>query len=298
MIFATYSYQGNTTIGIVSLETNSITPIGDFFSAQNLPASKDMNALIDCYDNSIHVEMSRWVKEKTFSPIPLTDVKLEAPIPYPKRNVICLGKNYADHIKEIRDCVGPSDVPEHPIYFTKSAYPCIGTGDTILKHSNATQKIDYEVELGVVIGKRGVNISKDDAESYIFGYTVGNDISARDLQRQHVNWFKGKSLQSHCSIGPWIVHKSLIPFPVKLDIKSWVNHELRQNSNTDNLIFDIPYILSDLSKGMELLPGDIIMTGTPAGVGLGFNPPKYLQSGDKIECTIEQIGTLVNYVEK
>ncbi len=298
MIFATYSYQGNTTIGIVSLETNSLTPIGGFFSAQNLPVPKDMNALIDYYDDSIHLKMDRWIKERDSSPIPLTDIKLEAPILYPKRNVICLGKNYADHIKEIRGYAGPSDIPEYPIYFTKSAYPCIGTGDTILKHENATGKIDYEVELGVVIGKRGINIPEDEAESYIFGYTVGNDISARDLQKQHVNWFKGKSLQSHCSIGPWIVHKSLIPFPVKLDIKSWVNHELRQDSNTENLIFDIPNIISDLSKGMELLPGDIILTGTPAGVGLGFDPPKYLKSGDQVTCTIEKVGTLVNYVEK
>ncbi len=297
MIFALYSYEDNNDIGIVSSDKTYVTPLRTLFEKQKLAAPKDINALIESYD-TFFPSIENPIIEKCPS-IPLKKVKLLAPIPYPKRNIICLGKNYADHIKEIKGFTAdPSDIPEHPIYFTKAGYPCVGHNDTILRHENATQKIDYEVELGVIIGKNGINISADEAESYIFGYTVGNDISARDLQKQHVNWFKGKSLKTHCSIGPWIVHKSLIPFPVCLNIQSRINGKIRQDSNTKNLIFNIPYIISDLSKGMELIPGDIILTGTPSGVGLGFNPPKYLQPGDKIECTIEKIGTLTNYIEK
>ncbi len=298
MIFALFSYQGSIETGIVSIDKTAVTPFRVLFADQGFAAPKDINTLIENYDTFCPV-IERLLKEKNYSSIPLKDIKLKSPIPYPKRNVICLGKNYADHVKEIKGFTGgPSDIPDHPIYFTKAAYPCIGPEDTILRHKNATRKIDYEVELGVIIGKKGINIPAHEAESYIFGYTVGNDISARDLQKQHVNWFKGKSLKTHCSIGPWIVHKTLIPFPICLNIQSRINGELRQDSNTKNLIFDIPNIISDLSKGMELIPGDIILTGTPSGVGLGFDPPKYLQPGDKIECSVEKIGTLTNYLEE
>jgi 2-keto-4-pentenoate hydratase/2-oxohepta-3-ene-1,7-dioic acid hydratase in catechol pathway len=156
--------------------------------------------------------------------------------------------------------------------------------------------LDYEAELAVVIGKEGINISKENAEDYIFGYTIGNDVSARDLQKFHSQWFKGKSLSTHCPIGPWIVHKSQLPLPLELPIRSYVNNVLRQEANTRDMIFDIPTIISDLSKGYPLKPGDIILTGTPAGVGMAMDPPQYLKDGDVMLCEIEKIGFLVNTI--
>ncbi len=202
-----------------------------------------------------------------------------------------------DHVNEIKMTkISGTGIPEFPIYFTKVASPAIGNGDNIKFSNEVTSEVDYEVELAIVIGKEGINIKPENAQEYIFGYTIVNDISARDLQGKHTQWFKGKSLDTFCPMGPYIVHKSEIKFPVELNIQSRINGELRQNSNTKKLIFDIPYIISDLSKGLTLRPGDIICTGTPSGVGMGFVPPKLLKNNDVIECYIENIGKLVNKV--
>lgn len=231
--------------------------------------------------------------------IPLETLKLESPIPYPRRNVFCLGKNYLDHAEEIKSLPGaPSQVPQHPIYFTKAAYPSIGTEDVILNHKEITSSLDYEVELAIILGKKGKNIPAEDALDYIFGYTIGNDISVRNIQMKHTQWFKGKSMDTCCPLGPAIVTREDIPFPPDLAIRSFVNGQIRQDSRTSMLIFDIPTIISDLSQGLTLYPGDVILTGTPAGVGFGFDPPKTLNPGDEICCEIEAIGRLVNYVEK
>ena len=187
-------------------------------------------------------------------------------------------------------------VPKSPIYFTKATHTIIGPSDIILSHPQITEKLDYEAELAVIIGKPGINIEPEQAESHIFGYTIANDVSARDLQQSHQQWFKGKSLISHCPIGPWILTKNSISYPPHLEIRSYVNGELRQESNTEQLIFGISEILVDLSRGYELKAGDIILTGTPAGVGHGFSPPKYLKSGDLITCTIQEMGSLTNIV--
>jgi 2-keto-4-pentenoate hydratase/2-oxohepta-3-ene-1,7-dioic acid hydratase in catechol pathway len=230
--------------------------------------------------------------------IPLENIKIMAPIPYPRRNIICLGKNYIKHAEEVaRTIKGGGDFPSEPIYFSKFASPAIGTGDYIMAHENITSCLDYEVELAVVIGKNGRNIKRDEAEEYIFGYTIINDITARDLQKTHGQWFRGKSLDTFCPMGPCILHKSEVPFPVKLDISLSVNGELRQSSNTEEMTFDIAYIISQLSEGIELKAGDIIATGTPEGVGIGFDPPRYLKPGDVVSCTIEKIGTLTNTVK-
>ena len=228
--------------------------------------------------------------------IPLEEVKLLAPIPAPARNMICLGKNYPSHINELKGHTFTDKLPEHPIYFTKPDHTVIGTEEAILLHKSSTSKVDYEVELAVIIGKKGMDIPKEKAEEYIFGYTVANDVSARDLQQDHTQWYKGKSLTTHCPMGPWIVHKSVLPLPLSLDLKCYINGELRQQGNTRDLIFDIPAIISDLSRGYELRPGDVILTGTPAGVGMCFDPPKYLQAGDRVICQIEKIGILTNPV--
>ena len=187
-----------------------------------------------------------------------------------------------------------TSLPVHPIYFTKPDHTVIATGGKIRLHGKYTQKVDYEVELAIIIGKPGTDIPAEKAEEYVFGYTIANDVSARDLQQDHTQWYKGKSLLTHCPMGPWIVHKSMLPLPLSLTIESYVNGELRQHANVSDLIFDVSAIISDLSRGYELRPGDIILTGTPAGVGMGFDPPKFLKDGDEVICRIEKIGDLVN----
>lgn len=228
--------------------------------------------------------------------ISLDEVKLLAPIPAPARNMVCLGKNYLAHAEELKGQIFSDKPPTIPIYFTKPDHTVIGKEETILLHSHITDKVDYEMELAVIIGKKGIDIPKEKAEEYIFGYTIANDVSARDLQRDHTQWYKGKSLTTHCPMGPWIVHKSALPFPFSLDLKCYVDGELRQQGNTRDLIFDVPTIISDLSRGYELRPGDIILTGTPAGVGMAFDPPRYLKAGSRVTCQIEKIGVLTNPV--
>lgn len=227
----------------------------------------------------------------------LNEVKLLSPIPQVQRNVICLGKNYADHVREIRTKIKDiNGLPQFPIYFSKFANPAAGHEDDIFLDKNVTDQLDYEVELAVVIGKKCRNVKREDALKYIFGYTIINDLSARDIQQKHIQWFKGKNLDGFCPIGPWIVHSNDIPDPMNLKISCSVNGEIRQNSNTSNMIFDIPSIIEDLSSTLTLFPGDIISTGTPEGVGMGFDPPKYLKKGDIVECNIEKIGLLRNRI--
>ena len=237
--------------------------------------------------------------EKKDGGIPLGDVRLEAPIPHPKHGILCAGLNYASHAVEIAKSFGREyKAPEHATYFIKRVDRAVGPGGDIPSHSGITQKLDYEVELAVIIGKLCKNVDKQSAPNYIFGYTVSNDVSARDLQNERgAQWTLGKILDGSAPMGPWIVTRDEIPFPPALRISSRVNREPRQDSNTSDFIFDIPYIISELSQGITLEPGDIIMTGTPSGVGLGLTPPKFLRPGDVVECEIEGIGILKNQVK-
>ena len=182
------------------------------------------------------------------------------------------------------------------IYFSKRACRITGPDEPITSHPGLDQQMDYEAELAVIIGKAGRDIAPEDAEDYIFGYAVFNDVTARAIQKKHVQWLRGKSLDGYAVMGPSIVHKSLLPFPLELDLSCHVNGELRQQSNTRLLIADLPTIISELSEGMTLEPGDIIATGTPAGVGMGFDPPRFLKSGDEVVCTIEGVGSLRNAI--
>ncbi|WP_059172982.1 fumarylacetoacetate hydrolase family protein [Bacillus sp. FJAT-27445] len=225
--------------------------------------------------------------------IPKEEVKLVAPIPRPLKNVFCVGKNYAEHAIEMG---GPEDIPEHIMIFTKPPTAVIGPEDKIPHHAAITQQLDYEGELAVVIGKRGNAVKKEDALDYVYGYTILNDITARDLQKRHKQFFIGKSLDGSCPMGPWIVTADEVEDAGKLDIRTRVNGEVRQDSNTKHFIFSIEQMIEDLSKGLTLEPGDIIATGTPAGVGKGFNPPKFLKPGDTIEIEIEKIGMLRNTI--
>jgi len=295
MKFGTYITNNEEKVGIIIGE--KVIPINEVFNVIGKSSVSSMNELIETFDEDIIQEIEIAISTNNFSGDALNSIKLIAPIPNPKRNVFCLGKNYVDHVNEIKMTkISDTNIPEFPIYFTKVASPAIGDGDNIKFSYEVTSQVDYEVELAIVIGKKGINIKPEDAEKYIFGYTIVNDVSARDLQGKHTQWFKGKSLDTFCPMGPYIVHKSEIPFPAELNIQSRINGQLRQDSNTEKLIFDIPYIISDLSKGLTLKPGDIICTGTPSGVGMGFTPPKVLKNGDVVECYIERIGKLVNRV--
>lgn len=228
----------------------------------------------------------------------LKDIILAAPIPHPAQEIICLGINYLDHAKESAKFKNKvfDGKREETVYFGKRVNLATPDGGEIPVHSNITQKLDYEVELGVIIGKDVRNISREEVFDYVFGYTIINDISARDIQLRHNQWYFGKSLEGSAPMGPWIVTKDEFTIPPVLEISSFVNGELRQKSSTSLLIFDIPYVIEELSAGMTLKAGTIISMGTPSGVGMGFEPPKFLKSGDVVECRIGGIGTLKNKV--
>jgi 2-keto-4-pentenoate hydratase/2-oxohepta-3-ene-1,7-dioic acid hydratase in catechol pathway len=223
---------------------------------------------------------------------PLSQVKYLSPIPWPRKNLVMLGINYREHVEEgARARAIELKYPASPVYFTKPATSVIGHLGKVVHHK-ATEQLDYEVELAVVLGKKGRNIPKEKAYDYVFGYTVCLDMTARDLQRRHGQWFKGKSLDTFCPVGPWIVHKSAIPDPHQLRLICRVNGQVMQDSNTRDMIFDIPTQISELSQGMTLEPGEIISTGTPSGVGFARVPPFFLKPGDKVEGEVEGIGIL------
>ncbi|RPF54310.1 fumarylacetoacetate hydrolase family protein [Aquisalibacillus elongatus] len=211
-----------------------------------------------------------------------------------RKNIMCIGKNYRDHAMEMTN--DPSSLPEHPVIFTKAPSTVIGHKNTIHAHSNVTKQLDYEGELAVIIGQKGVNIKRENAMDHVFGYTILNDVTARDLQKRHQQFFKGKSLDTFAPMGPYIVTKDEIHDVHHLNIKTYVNDELRQDGNTKDMIFSIAELIEVLSDGMTLEPGDIIATGTPSGVGKGFDPPKFLNEGDEVRVEVEQIGTLSNQV--
>ncbi|PIC81908.1 fumarylacetoacetate hydrolase family protein [Sporosarcina sp. P1] len=221
-----------------------------------------------------------------------TDIEWLSPIPRTPKNVLCVGKNYLDHAEELG-----SKVPEKLMLFTKSPTAIAGDEQTLSIHSEVTDSLDYEGELAVVISKTGKNIPKQLAYDYVFGYTIGNDITARNIQTEHKQFFLGKSLDDSCPMGPYVVTKDEIPNPQNLSVVTKVNDEVRQNGNTSNMIFKIDDLIAEISKYVTLEPGDVILTGTPAGVGKGMTPPTYLKKGDTVKVSIEGIGTLVNRFE-
>ncbi len=238
-------------------------------------------------------------RAKKHSPIDLDQVTFLSPFEEPRRNIICLGKNYLEHVNEC-DTGGIDQNlgrPAKAIYFSKMVNEFVNPNEEIALHEGVTNMLDYEGELAVIIGKKGSNIPLEKVEDYVFGYTIINDISARDIQKGHTQWLRGKSLDDTTSFGPTILYKDQISFPPKLKIETRVNGQLRQSNFTNNLIFDIASCISEFSKGTTLKKGDIIATGTPAGVGMGLNPPLFLKKNDKIEIEIEKIGKLINVVK-
>ena len=218
------------------------------------------------------------------------EIEWLAPIPRTQKNILCVGKNYDDHAQEM----GEEKAPEDIIVFTKAVTTIAADETTIPVHADKTNSLDYEGELAVIIGKKGKEIPKALAYDYIFGYSIANDLTARDLQEKHKQFFLGKSLDQSCPVGPYLVTKDEIPDPHNLTIVTKVNGQIRQNSSTKNMIHNVPQIIETISKYVTLEPGDIILTGTPAGVGKGLTPPTYLKAGDEVKISIEGIGTLAN----
>ena len=221
-----------------------------------------------------------------------------APIPHPRQDIICLGLNFREHAKESTRYKRETfeTAPDYPVYFSKRVNRATGDGDVIPSYPGLVDSLDYEAELGVIIGKEAFQVRKEDAYDYVFGYTVINDVSARNIQTRHKQWYFGKSLDGFTPMGPFIVTEDVMQRPPMLSIKSRVNEVLRQNGSTDQFIFDIAYVIAELSQGMTLKPGTIISMGTPSGVGMGMIPPRFLMPGDVVECGIEGIGLIKNTV--
>ncbi len=229
--------------------------------------------------------------------LPISETTLQAPYTNPPKNILCTGINYAEHLDElVRPLAIEQKLPDYPFIFTKPCTTIAHPDSKLTCHTNVTNSYDYEVELAVIIGKQGCNIAKENAMEYVFGYSIINDLSARNIQRRTSQWYCGKALDFSAPFGPCIVHKNFIGDPQNLRISSRINGEVRQGSNTKKMIFDVATLIHILSRGSTLLPGDIIATGTPSGVGMSFNPPKFLKAGDIMELEIENIGILRNYI--
>jgi len=285
MRFATVEYQGKTFVGAVDKAGEKVTPVSvgdvnDLFRGQRA--------------------------EPTGQAIALSAVTLEAPVPLPLRNIMCVGKNYHEHAKEFSasgfdsSSTGAADaIPTAPIIFTKVPQSVIGPGEPIRYPVGVSEQLDYEAELAVIIvhggSKGGRGIARADAMTHVWGYTIVNDVTARDLQARHKQWFLGKSIDSFAPMGPWCVTADEVDL-ASAGIRCWVNGELRQDAKIADLIFDIPTLISTISAGIALLPGDIIATGSPAGVGIGFKPPKFLKKGDTVAMEVDGIGRLTNPV--
>ena len=308
MRFVTFSHLGQDRPGLV-LDDDTVLDVpaamailanaGDGPAVHPAGSYGSMNDIILGGDESIASirRLVGQVDRLTPAIRPLASVKLRAPIQRTLKNVFCIGRNYVDHVTEgYRAQKLDLKLPEHPQIFTKPATAIIGPGDRIRYDAAVTVKVDYEVELAVVIGRTGRDITEQAALDHVFGYTIINDVTGRDLQRRHDQWFKGKGLDGSCPMGPWIVHRDAVPDPQSLAISLSVNGEVRQSANTSQMIFDIRRIIRDLSRGMTLEAGDVIATGTPSGVGYAMDPPRFLVPGDIVECHVERIGTLTNTV--
>ncbi len=285
MRLATYRSGGVQRIGAVS--GSSIIDLSEL--------AGDMLALID--GGAELLEQARALVAQRGSGVPLDSVELLAPIPRPRKNIVCLGMNYAAHAYESLRAKGlPEKLPTHPVFFTKAVTTVNHPNGVFLYDASLSTQIDWEVELAFVIGKRGKHISREAALEYVFGYTILNDITARDLQTRHQQFFLGKSLDGSAPLGPWIVTADELPDPHQLGLRLRVNGETMQDSTTADLIFDIPTIIATLSQGTTLEPGDIIATGTPSGVAMGMATPRWLRPGDQIEAEIDGIGVLRSVV--
>ena len=294
MRLVTFAADGHSRVGLVDADM-TVTALDDVVAG----APGDMLGVIERWDR-IAPSMAEPAL-RSAGGIPLDRVRLLAPIPRPRRNIFCVGWNYAEHFAEgkaFRSSGAPQEVPEHPALFTKNPAAVTGPDAPVWHPGSRSTELDWEVELAVVIGKGGRDIEETAALDHVFGYTVGNDVSVRDYQRTRHGgqWFKGKNFDTHCPLGPWIVTADEIPDPQVLDISSRINGETKQASNTRYMVFGVARIIAELSSGMALETGDIILTGTPSGVGFARTPPEFLKPGDVMEMEVGGIGVLRNRV--
>ena len=290
MKIAAYIYQDEPAVGVVSEDLKQVRPI-------ELPARQRMLGALPVIEALARGE----ALPPLGTALPLDQVRLTAPLPRPRRKIFCVGKNYHAHAKEFAGSGFDSsskpggDIPAVPIYFSKVPESVIGPGEPILIAPGVSTAIDYEAELAVVIGRGGKGIKAADAMAHVWGYTIVNDVTARDWQSRHMQWHLGKSFDTFCPMGPWLVSADECD-GTRTRVRCCVNGEERQDASTTDLIFGIPALIETLSAGITLYPGDVIATGTPVGVGIGFKPPKYLKAGDTVRIEIDGIGVLENPV--
>jgi 2-keto-4-pentenoate hydratase/2-oxohepta-3-ene-1,7-dioic acid hydratase in catechol pathway len=290
MKIAAYLDRGRPAVGIVSSDLQSVVPL-------QLPESELPRGALPV----LELLAAGAPLPATGAPIARDAVQLLAPLPRPRRNLFCVGKNYHAHAREFAgsgfdsSAKAGGDIPAAPIIFTKVPECVIAHGEAIVVPGEVSTAIDYEAELAVVIGRGGRRIRKEDAMAHVWGYTIVNDVTSRDWQSRHQQWDMGKSFDTFCPMGPWLVSADECD-GTRTRVRCWVNGEERQNADTTDLIFDIPTLIETLSAGITLFPGDVIATGTPVGVGIGFKPPKYLQPGDTVRIEIDGIGVLENPV--
>lgn len=287
MRLVTYEVGGRRSVGAVKGER--VVDLGGLFAS--------MLDLIEAGERGLDAARERLAREP--GEHALAEVRLLAPIPEPRRNVFCVGWNYREHFLEGKGkrMMAKEELPEFPAFFDKATTAVIGPDDAIPFDARLSTQLDYEAELAVIIGRRGRSIPEDAARAHVFGYTVGNDVSWRDIQRRHGGqWLKGKGIDGTCPLGPWIVTADEVPDPQNLGIRCRVNGVVKQDSNTRHMIFTVDRLIAELSLGMTLLPGDILLTGTPEGVGFARTPAEFLRPGDEVEVEVEGVGTLRNRV--
>ncbi len=293
MKFGRFKRDEDEFVGVLS--EDAVYPLRKLVGAR-YPIHDDLESFIALGPEAVRMAADSLLrKDMKAVSVPLDSLTVLAPM-QPRKNIFCVGRNYIEHVKEGDRASGRNvGAPLRPIFFTKPRTTVIGPGDKILYHT-CTQKLDYECEVAVVIGTRCTNVKAEDAVQYIFGYTIVNDVTARDLQDGHSQWFKGKSLDSFCPMGPFVATRDELGWPLNTALRLWVNGELRQSMSTRDMIFDVPKVIEELSSGLTLEPGDVIATGTGPGCGFGFDPPKFLSVGDEVKLQVDGIGTLTNTV--
>ncbi|WP_295582443.1 fumarylacetoacetate hydrolase family protein [uncultured Oscillibacter sp.] len=290
MKLVTYSLSGAVQVGLIGTDAEKVVPI----RALGFTAA-DMNGFIDQLQGASPAALLEQVDAAPGDP--LAQCRLLAPIQHPRQDVVCLGVNYYEHRDEtLASNIKYDGKLSKPVYFSKRVNEAVAPGEAIDSHTGLVECLDYEVELAVILGKDASKVPLDQVEDYILGYTILNDVSARDLQSAHQQWYFGKSLDGFTPIGPWIVTKDELAWMPKLAIRSFVNGELRQNNNTERMMTGIDAAIHQLSQGITLKAGTILAMGTPSGVGMAFNPTRYMHPGDVVRCEIEGIGVLENPV--
>lgn len=295
MKFVRFEYQKAVFLGLLAEDGQSALKLSDLLEKE---ISSDMNDFILNHREEDIEKIKGKMGSALSKSIPISELRLLAPIARPLHDILCVGFNYSDHFAEIKKQMNkPSlQAPEKTVYFTKRALFIAGDREEVQGRFDLDEKMDYEAELAVILGKGGKDIKKEEALEHVFGYCVFNDLSSRSIQLGHKQWFRGKSLDGYTAMGPYILHRSAMDFPMKRRITAHVNGELRQDSNTEYFVKDVPSVISELSEGLTLCCGDIIATGTPAGVGMAMEPPRFLQAGDEICCEIEGLGKLTTII--